>query len=249
MKQQPRRAKIFVAIFSLVAALIVGLLIFNAITFRLVGTTPNLRKDIPSSTSRIELRFNKEIDPKSVNRQSITMSNVSNTYSVQGSRLFITATNISTGTEYTLSIKGIRSINGKEISHIDFRFKAKYVEFGKISKAEQQLQIDATDPSDALGSVLPHQTDRYYIDFWQRPGQQVISIEMKFSYPDQNNQEYQRLVRRYRKEAFDYLESKGIKVENYKYSYTEQILLNEFPVQYSDGEDFTGDGVPPENQP
>lgn len=101
--------------------------------------------------------------------------------------------------------------------------------FGKLSQEDVDLQMQAVDPPSSLGAILPHEGTMYNIASTEIEGQ--ISIEMRFSVTEDyyTNPKYLSNVRKYRKEAFEYLKSNGVDINAYTYIYTEPVLLDEFP--------------------
>jgi hypothetical protein len=224
----------------------IGFLIYNTLTFRLVGTTPKLTGKTPSSTSQVTLSFNKTIAGESVTNDSIRSDGLVQSFRVEEKKVILSFEALVPEKEYSFGIENIRSTDGKVINSLSFRFTAQYVDFGKLSEKDQAEQIQATNPVGSLSTVLPYDAPDYYIGILNQGGESIISIEMKFSYPDQTNPQYLELVRKNREAALEYLSSKGVDVSKYKFSYSEQVLLNEFPAQYTPQEEFTGDGAPPE---
>lgn len=236
----------------LLSILVCAWLIWSNSVFRLVSTTPSLKKEVPTSTTSIVLKFNKELDASKITSDSITINpNIKKGYSVSKDTITINLTKLNEKTKYNLTISKLVALNGKSIQDLQFDFKGIYVPFGDLSGSEQNQQINTVDPH-GITTVLPYETDNYYIDYvdcvQKNP---CISIEMKFNVPESyyKDPRYLADVSKYRKEAVKYLEENNIETTNYTLSYSEPVLLNQYPKGiYISSSDYTGDGAPPEEQ-
>lgn len=239
------------------------LLVFNLLYFRITETYPSKNGVLSSSSRRITLTFNKSLDPKQDINSYLEQdgSKTPLSYSISDKNLYLfnqsgTAPLAEPGS-YILVVNTVSSNSGDIVVDIIVDFKIDYQDFSDLPKAEQERQINESSSfKDPIQEKLPYR-DAYYTIEYEFPdinssNKPTLYIYMNFSAKGQgdDNNPYTRSVRKYRRSAIQKIVSWGFKPTDYTYRLGEDVLLKEFisdnpGIQIID--DFTGDGVPPEN--
>lgn len=241
---------------------IVALILFSAVfiytsmRLHIVKSTPNPAR-YPSSLSVMVFEFNQKLDKTAIEKQFKTdpksvvgLSFPSTpTIRVTNKTLRIDISNMPLPGTYAVTLGNITSESGETFAQ---KISVNIVEtpYRNMSDDEKKLFDESAKegdelPNDPIIGILPHETDKYKIAY-AFPQEDVelpptITIAMKFfepgdvAYPATAAQlaAYQQDIRKYRKEALAYLESKGITLSKYILNYTEPDLQSEFPAGYS----------------
>ncbi len=169
-------------------------------------------------------------------------------------RLAITFKQTPPAGSYKVTLSNIRAVDGSVLNTVIKR-KVKDIPYDQLSKKEKQLYDALSKDADTdvvdehpLLQKLPYQTEQYLISYGTENiddlnaaehdhGTPTITITMKFFEPGSNarpaspaeQQAYLQDIRTYRRQALDWLQSKGFNLNDYKIQYSEPELQDEFP--------------------
>lgn len=255
MKKLSPQIKLIIGLALLTVVLLVVLIFFQYLQFRIVKSTPDTN-NYPSTLGLLVLEFNEKLDAQAIkdayNKDAasvVKFSFDSPAYiEVYDKTLKITIQETAKQGSYTLSLNNIKSEDGSILKK-EIPFIVKNIPYESMGEETQKLFDEyssegETLPQDPIVQVLPYQTDKYKISY-VFPEEDVevpatITITMKFFEPGDNalpatpaqRQAYLNDLRIYRTEALEYLKAKGIDINQYVMNYTEFDLRNEFPVGY-----------------
>ncbi len=169
-------------------------------------------------------------------------------------RLTITFAETPPAGSYKVTLSNIRAVDGSVLNTV-IKLKVKDIPYDRLSDKEQQLYDALSKDADTdvvdeypLLQKLPHETEQYQISYGTENiddlnasehdhGTPTITISMKFFAPGSNaspatpaeQQAYLQDIRTYRKQALDWLQSKGFNLNDYQIHYSEPELQDEFP--------------------
>jgi hypothetical protein len=258
------RYKKVVWLVGVVAAILIGFLVFQSLQFRVVETTPN-NKNYPAALGDIDIIFSKELDkPLLEERIRNNMSEVvfvdfesTVTATVLDKTLRLTFSQTPMPGDYQITLKGIQSAGGQTLD-INLPFIVKDIPYEDMTKEERAL-FDAAAANSGEDSFdeypvlakLPYETANYKIGYrfeHDTDPAPMLIITMKFFEPGSNaipateaeRQTYLSDIRKYRNEALEWLKSQGATYDKYSLEYTEPDLQGEFPT--GKGRFFDGEG-------
>ncbi len=192
--------------------------------FFVVSTSPKNNDQKAASSGSVTITFNHALDPINAQRFAITPA-VLGKVKVDGSKLiFIPSANFKLGTNYTVTVKTPLSASGKVGKDVHIEFRATYVDFAKLSNEDQQRDINGSGGPETTHKILqyiPHSTLDYRIDYRTGTDDSIIleiTLLATFNRPDQRSL-YEQELRQYKKEALDYLRSKGEDPGKYQIEY------------------------------
>jgi hypothetical protein len=196
----------------------------------LESTTP--RNNGPASTiDPIIFRYNKDLDPKTADN-FVLEPHTEGKLEVVGNILKYTPTlPYVFDRQYVARLNGARSLDGKTAGAVTITFRPGFVAVGNLSKEQLQAQAERTDRVEKEFPILkyiPHETLHYKIDYdltanqgYDQPLNQLTVTITLFANLTREEQRasYQQELVEYKKEALDYLKSKGINPADYTIRY------------------------------
>lgn len=195
---------------------VLGYFVYYKFWFFITSTNPKGDSLASPDISTIEINFNKDVDP-SIANNIIIQPYLQIKTEVIGKKLIIKPQEkLRVNNEYEISLYNIWSKDKKKISYYKFKFKSNYRNFNQLSKKEQQEAISQTDnitDNDPLLSSLPYENDNYKIDYIFE-GDSIDNIKYSITiYPILNREseveQYNQQLREYKKQALDFIQSKG----------------------------------------
>lgn len=162
---------ILMSVIVTIVLIFIGLVIysFNRESFekfRLVDTLPEANQNFPSSSTQLNINFNKEIDASKITLGDSNNNSIVSGISVDKKTLILKLYNLKINQRYTITIKEIVSNKGDVLKNTKINFKTKYIPFSDLTEAQQKLQIEDTDPKPATNIItnfLPYNTQNYDI--------------------------------------------------------------------------------------
>ncbi len=223
--KKPSVKKIVSIIVAGVLVVCIGLLVRHQFFFFVSGTSPKSGSTVSSTTSVAVISFNKTLDEKQNIYENIEIYPKERFFKdirVSGKQIIISFASLDIEKEYSITIKNVRSSDGKTIDAVDFTLKTKYVPFSQLSKDQKEeslANIDQGNFDDPILSHIPHETNFYVIDpvFGNTDeGQLALSVRItiKTSSADTKSS-----IEQHKKDARNYLKEKGIDVNNYVINY------------------------------
>lgn len=122
---------------------IVGVFIYQSLTFHIVGTIPSMDK-FPVSSPVIFIDFNKPL----ANTTLTTSWNpgLGSAYTISGTRLTIyLQAALQTGKQYTFTIHGVTSQAGEKLGDVTYTFTPQNIDYGSLPKEIQQVLFSNQD--------------------------------------------------------------------------------------------------------
>jgi hypothetical protein len=221
----------------LLAVFIVSFSIYRSGIFRIVGTIPAINRDIPSSTSSIQLKFNQTLDTADYSSH-VTGKDAAVVRRVrtEGKTLWVDLNLLKDRQSYTFTINNIHSQKGKLISGQAITFRAVYTPFNKLSEEQRAQEIQETDrgnTEDPIIAYLPYQGDRFYLTAEYNNNEQgkailVINAQLFLSRQDLGSGR-EAAIESLKQKVSKYIESKGLNPT----SYTIRYIINEPPANPS----------------
>jgi hypothetical protein len=240
----------------LVLILFSAVFIYISTRLHIVKSTPDPSR-YPSSLSVVVFEFNQKLDKAAIEKRfktdpkSIVTFDFesSSTILVSDKTLRINIASTPVPGKHSISLANITSESGESFSQ-KMAMNIVNTPYKNMSDDEKKLFDEAATegdelPNDPIVSVLPHETDKYKMTYTFPPEDvelpATITITMKFFEPgdvalpatEAEKNTYLQDIRKYRKEALAYLESKGINLAKYVLTYTESDLRSEFPAGYT----------------
>jgi len=211
-------------------AIIAALVSYRFFVFQIISTTPkNGGEANSSSQTLVVIETNKDLEQNNESLQVLASDDIVNGYKIEKNKLLIQLRNMSINKSYELYIKNIKASDQSKINSYTLKFKNTYQNFNTLSKEEQDKQIADTDKGnidDPVVKYLPITTDAYYISYvlYDKPDEkgkyQKIVIALLISNPDLENTQ---MIQDYKKQALDYLKSKGINPNEYVLEYHPEV--------------------------
>lgn len=158
-----RNKRRLVVILSLLFIGVVGLLLYQAISFRIVGTNPGVGKvTYISPFFKVSFNHNLSKDNLSVSTPDGLIKN----YSIEGNTLVFTFDdNVPVNKTYTIKINRVESQQGRVLTDKSFTFTTQSATFESLPKDQQAALVAAQDkvrytaismPGDSLNSLLSY---------------------------------------------------------------------------------------------
>ena len=145
--------------------MLIGLLVYRSMQFRITGTNPSMRK-ITYITSFIEVGTNHKLasDGLSV----LGSNNIIRSFEVKDKKIIIGLQNMKKDTDYSITLTGIKAENGKIIplKTLDFRAQDSGGSMPKDQEKyaqEKQQEDKPKSITDPILSHLPHSTLSYHL--------------------------------------------------------------------------------------
>ncbi len=229
-KNLKRVAGVFVA---LIVIFLTFTILRNVFTFYITGTDPKNNSDIPSTTKRITLTFNKPLDPKQDFRKTVKddPQNTWTKFSIDGRKLTVEMTSLEIGKSYSFYFPEIYSTNGKVIKDFSYSFKAVYVRYDRMSKKEQEQAMEGVDQNnfeDPVLNVIPYSTLDYTItpEISQNDeGDDFVTVKIEVNLSNSDRGSEKTAIKTRRAAALAYLKSKGIDIKKYPVQYNEHSSI------------------------
>lgn len=235
-----------------VAALLVAYFVYLQASFRLVKIEPAKEG---STVSEVVFTFNKDL----ANPQEVKFTinpEVPGKVSINGKKVTFTPDeSYELNKTYGVGLQSVTSKSGDKITDIKSTFTTKYVEEKKLSQAERERAILMTDRLERENSILaklPYSTNEFKVDYevvQNAKNEDTLVLRVTLfpiiNRPDQYN-EYLAQLSAYKGQSLAWIEqNSGGKV--YNVTFNPDVPEADGPQQHTD--DYTGDGVPPEQQP
>lgn len=218
--------KAIVAILALLVAVLAIWTYTNHYIFRIVDITPQNKSTIPTSTSVIRISFNKKLKDGTYDRSLVNdPGTVVRELTLENNQIFIRLFELSPGNEYHFSLADIYSADGKKIPGPVFRFKAVYVPFEGLSRAQQELELQETDRNnkeDPLLKYLPHSTLEYTLEGLHdtdHEGEYSFVIDAKIFLSNADSANQVEVVNRIKSDISNYIKSVGFDLKDYVVRY------------------------------
>lgn len=221
------RATLVIGVFMLLY--IAGYFAYNYFFFYAKSASPRNHTTVASSVSQAVITFNKDLDPTQDIYKDIVIEPQTRVYdniAIDKNKLIINYNSLNIDTNYSVTFKQIKANNGKVINNFTYALKTKYVPYNRLSEQQQQKTMEGVDKGNAddpILSVIPYSTLDYQITPTYRTRDNgsaylVVKIALRLTNADRNNQAAAAEV--YKKQALDYLRSKGINPDSYTIEYT-----------------------------
>ncbi len=229
-----RGTKLFIIGAGLALMVVIGsFLIYQSLVFRLVSVSPKGQR--LGTQENIVFHFNKDV--KSDVQKQITISpKTPITITVQAGDIRISPQNTwNKDTKYTIQISQVVSVSGSQLANLSHNFTAIYKDFSQLSGFSQKLLIQDSNgsqlvSSDVLRKSLPHYELEYTIDYKSTSGTKsskpyylIIDTSIGDAFRKDDSL-YKTEAERIRNLAIDYLQSNGIKSDEYPIYYSTPIL-------------------------
>ncbi len=135
--------------------------------FKLESTNPNTNNLVPTSTNKMILTFNEEIDSKSVTLGDInTEKDLVRSITINNKDLVINFNTLKNNYLYIITIKKISSVKGEQLKDTKIQFKTRYIPYSNLTEDQKKQQLEDTDPTPTnktISNFLPYSTDNYVI--------------------------------------------------------------------------------------
>jgi hypothetical protein len=228
------RRNILLTLVIIVIIIVIGIALDNGI-FRLKSTNPSLN-NIATSSAEISFTFSQPI--KSIGSIEIDGTVIPNT-SVKGNtiRIPLATVGIEDGINYSVELTDIHSYwFNATIKNINSVFKARYVEFDKLSNEQQKYQVDNSNSGQVndpfLDNIFPILKEKYQIEATNVEDGEHVSLYVTFfdEVPDYDNngaaiQLSNDTAEQYRREVLTTIKDNKGEPDKYQISYS-NIYLN-----------------------
>jgi hypothetical protein len=204
-----------------------GYTIYKNAQFHVVSVNPSLSK-ISVLTPSIDVNFN---DPITSNVVATGDSFINSVQKISSKTVQIGfATPLKLNQKYSINLGTLTSTNHQKINNLVLVFKAGYINFNNLSKAQQQQILSKTDtlpPSlnDPIVSHLPYGTLDFNLTASPTYSNGKTSLVLNaqllipYGYLSDPTAE-QALVNQYKQEVVQYITSLGLNPNNYNIQYT-----------------------------
>lgn len=162
---------ILLSVIVVIVLIFVGLVIYSLNResfkqFRMVSTLPESNQSFPSSSNQINVKFNREINANKITLDDIDSNFLVSEIIVDKKILVLKLRTLIVNKNYNINIKKVESTSGEILTNTKLSFTTKYIPFSDLSKEEQKLQIEDTDPKPKIESIknfIPYSTSNYSI--------------------------------------------------------------------------------------
>lgn len=237
---------ILIILASIVAMVVMGYFIYNALVFRITSIDPE--EVFPTSTEIIIVSFNHTLAPKNDQPENLVVVNPDTgvDYMIDGKTIIIRLlTPPQEGIPFELRLNGVVSSKGKVLSR-EFVYEVRYVPFSNLSSQQRDRQVEQSDSFESdfpLVKELPIRAIEYTVTYRFPDSDKslmpiIISVNFDASSrggsgPTQADMDYYiSRIRDARTEALDRLRSLGYTDEKYEIFYSENFIIDEFPGSY-----------------
>ena len=238
-----------VLILTCVILLIFGVIawfIYDAVTFRLKGTSPENNSQASSTTQIAEFSFNKKLVDDGLLDRLVTRIDgsppseiVIEDFQVVDGKILINLGILDIGKTYSFTITDIQSEGGKTIESVELSFESVYVPPKNQSEAERQAalqEVDASESNEPMLAITPFEGPEFTINYVERepreeqpgPGEakteKTILVHIVMSNADYNTNE-KKIVKERKERARNYLRSRGINLKGYTLEYSQDPFV------------------------
>jgi hypothetical protein len=216
--------KYLIILGSIIVIAAIGLLVFELTHFHVRGAKPQGKAKI-GTLAVVEITYNRTLDESTKDRFSIT-PRIPGVVTVEGSKLiFRPSESYTLGTIYSVVVLQPTDQEGTVASDTRFSFTPQYLEFSRLSDKEQEEQIEQSDSLEKdypVVKYLPQETLNYKLDYrLSNEDKIVLTIALYAIYNGEGQEaQYNEQLRAYKKEALDFLRSKGEDPNRYEIEYT-----------------------------
>lgn len=222
--------RLIVVVTALAILAYVGFLIWQNTQFRVTGTTPSTSGSVATSTSVIKIDFSHDLSEEVVYNRTIIDDGQSLVREIErrDRSLYVRIFEIFEGENYTISFKDILSSDGEVIKNFRLTFTAKYIPSERLSQAQKELENGETDRFEVEDPILkhiPYSTIGYSLEpvnSVSEEGSYALFVNMKIFLSNTDRGFEEEAVESYKKQAFDYLRSKGINSDDYEFNFIVQ---------------------------
>jgi hypothetical protein len=184
---------------------------------------------ISTAITYIDFYFNKNIDESQIKRNNIfSNKEIISSTEVRGKIIRVNIKNIEKDIKYIIYLENIVSDDGFILKSYTYSATGFYTNDYSATKEQQDEQNNETDRnnnSDPIFGAVPYQTINYSItadgSITNSSTPTTIKIFVYLASADYTDTNTQKIVDTKIKEAKDYLVSKGIKLDNYKFEYSQ----------------------------
>jgi hypothetical protein len=225
------KRKVIIMIVLLLALAGCALVYFlNNTGFRVLRRDP--AGDVALSSTQIQFTMSEAITNKDTAKISIAPQ-VDGRFLIDGATVtFKPNVSFTKDTTYKVSFSNILTATSKDTKQTSTTFKAKYVEYGKLSQAEQQRQLQRTNPLykrfPITEKVLPHVDVLYKIEYTaplENATQLSVTITPLISIGShETKNDYQQRLLEIRTKALDYITKSGYKPSDLLIYYNDPYL-------------------------
>ncbi len=223
-----KRKQLIIMAGLLITLVIAASIVYQSLVFRVTKVTPTQTGTIPSSTSLIEVHFNKPLDSSQKYMEKLTdPQKIVSSIEISDKTLRIAVKRLEDGDSYRFAVKDIIARNQKNIDEVAFAFTAEYVPYQKLSQKEKDLQLSTTDRGnheDPIEKHLPYSELSFSLKSGYEPKadgsdqQFVVIAELILSATDVRSGRDQAIAA-YKKQVEDFIRSKGLDPTAYKITY------------------------------
>ena len=222
--------------------LVITFIAYDNLHFHLRSTDPSVSA-VPTSASEIRFHFSQPL--KEVEEVMIDDRIVSN-YTIEGRVLTIPFDTIPASqfeSSHTIKISNVASKwFNFSIKSIERKFEPKYIDFNKLSKEEQEQQVEDSNSGQVNDSFIvetqfPIFNERWQIDLVSDGGSGVSNLHVKF-FAEVPNYDKDGVITRvsnetaetYRKEVIEYIEDHDGTPEDYVITYDNPYLNEKYGI-------------------
>ena len=227
--------------FIVIVVITLSILLFVAydnLFFRLKSTSPSL-DNVATSSVEIKYYFSQPI--KSIKSVVFNGTDITNDVIINDKTVTIPFNkSLASDSPYKIDIMSVESSwFGNKISSIEREFTAKYVDFNKLSDAEQKAQVDASNSGQIDDKFIDKNTFPIFNKYWQIDATvigsdktAVLNIEFFEEIPDYDNggsikQVPNDVADKYRQEVLNEIKKRGGSPDNYIIVYKTNKYLYE----------------------
>lgn len=244
-----RTQKLALLALSLIGVALVAYFAYTYFTFRVVSTEPGKDANVGSS---VVFTFNKDL----ANPQDIKFKvspNIPGNVTISGRKVtFKPSESYKLNTTYVATIDSITARNGSKLTNIKTTFRPSFVSEADMSEDDRNNLVNQTDKLEKENTILtklPYTTNEFKVDYdviQDAEGNETLILRVTLfailNRSDQYNT-YVAQLNEYKSKSVAWIEqNSGGKI--YSITFTPDI-----PQQSQPGNDYTGDGAPPEEQP
>lgn len=218
------KKNIIVGLIVLLIGLLLFLIYFNTIVFRVTSTIPSNNGKVNLGQSVVIFNFTKDIESIDTKNQISASSDIVLLSKTSNKKLIVYVNNIKDGTKYKIEIKNIRSKSGDMLNSVSLYFTGAYIPAGEENSEVVRITSEQTDQGpdwnnpDPIAKALPIITSEYSLDYVILPSPNSkgnkISIRAVLLLPDYELSNTA-MIKDYKNKALNYLKSKNINPNDY----------------------------------
>jgi len=219
---------LLVSVVSIFVITLVGLWIHKEFFTLYINSTNPSKNSVPKIVSFIDLKFNKDISSVGFVK-SLPSSDVLDSYSINNKVIRLEIGDVLNNPSISFMFEDIKSTDGYAIDDLEIEFKLVDMPESEIPKDQledilRKQDINTDKNSDPILMYVPYSTLNYSIkpnlSRTRADGSVIVDLDVKVELSmadvrygvDKKKEDY-------RNQVIEYLNSKGVKVEDYRISY------------------------------